>query len=78
MRIDDGSGSMADVRSQKNPPDLSIVNEIAPDTHDSAAPDELTRMYLALEAVRQQARTLGEEMARQLAKLGLPAPPEDS
>ena len=69
---------MADVRSQKNPPDVSIVNEIARITHDSAALDELTRIYLSLEAVRQQVRTLREEMARQLAQLGLPAPPEDS
>jgi hypothetical protein len=68
---------MADVRSQKQPPDVSIVNEIARQISDPKALDDLTHLYLSLEAVRQQARTLSEEVRQRLAKLGLPSPFEE-
>jgi hypothetical protein len=67
---------MAEVRSQKRPPDVSVAEEIARDIRDPHAAENLKHLYLALEAVQQQARTLSENIARELATLGLPTPDE--
>jgi hypothetical protein len=67
---------MAEARSQKRPPDVSVADEIARNIRDPNAAENLKHLYLALEAVQQQARTLSENIARELATLGLPAPDE--
>ena len=67
---------MAEARSQKQPPDVSVADEIARDIRDPHAAENLKHLYLALEAVQKQARTLSENIARELATLGLPAPDE--
>ncbi len=65
---------MVEARSRKHPPDVSVAEEIARNISDPLAAENLKHLYLALEAVQQQARTLSERIARELETLGLPAP----
>ncbi len=66
---------MAEMRSKAGPPYASIADEIAGNISDPRAAEDLKHLYLALEAVRQQARTVSEQILRELERLGLPSQP---
>jgi hypothetical protein len=66
---------MAEMRSKAGPPYVSIADEIASNISDPRAAEDLKHLYLALEAVQQQARTLSEQILRELERLGLPSQP---
>ena len=66
---------MAVMRSKAGPPDVSVADEIASNISDPRAAEDLKHLYLALEAVQQQARTLSEQISRELERLGLPSQP---
>jgi hypothetical protein len=53
---------MAEMRSRTGPPELSVADEIASKISDPRAAEDLKHLYLALEAVQQQARTLSEQL----------------
>jgi hypothetical protein len=68
---------MAEFRSEKNPPEVSVASEIVREITGPHASEPLKRLFLALEAVRQQARTLKEEIAREFERLGLSLPDDE-
>jgi hypothetical protein len=66
---------MAEMHSKAGPPYVSVADEIARNISDPRAAEDLKHLYLALEAVQQQARTLSEQILRELERLGLPSQP---
>jgi hypothetical protein len=66
---------MAEMHSRAGPPYVSVADEIARNISDPRAAEDLKHLYLALEAVQQQARTLSEQILRELERLGLPSQP---
>jgi hypothetical protein len=75
MLIDRCDRHMAEMRSRAGPRELSVADEIASKISDPRAAEDLKHLYLALEAVQQQARTLSEQISRELERLGLPSEP---
>jgi hypothetical protein len=75
MLIDPSGRHMAEIRSRAGPPELSVADEIASKISDPRAAEDLKHLYLAIEAVQQQARTLSEQIARELERFGLPSQP---
>jgi len=62
---------MGDIPSSKPPPDVWPEGEIIDEISWSTDPERLRRLRLALEMVRQQAKTLNEEITQKMDRLGL-------
>ncbi len=67
---------MADIPSHKNPSEMPSDGEILEGMTGVGDAERLHRLRLALETVRQQAKTLNEEIAQEMDRLGVPLPPE--